>query len=74
MTQSVTGRKVVGELGEAVRRERAALRLSQQDVAKRAGVSPNRIVEIERGDKDPRLSTVEKVVGALGLRITVEAA
>ena len=40
----------------------------------RAGVNPNRIVEIEQGDSDPRLSTVEKVVGALGLRIRVEAA
>lgn len=74
MQTKVTGRKVAGEIGEAVRRERAALRLSQQEVARRANVSPNRVVEIEQGEANPRLSTVESVVGAVGLKITVSAA
>jgi transcriptional regulator with XRE-family HTH domain len=74
MTQSDTGRKVAERLGEAVRSKRAALRLSQLEVAKAAGVSPTRVTEIENAKRDPRLSTVESVVAVLGLRITVEAA
>jgi transcriptional regulator with XRE-family HTH domain len=67
-------RKVAERLGEAVRAKRATLRLSQQELAKLALVSPSRVSEIERADSDPRLSTVEKVTDALGLTLTVESA
>lgn len=74
MSNSGDGRKVAERLGEAVRAKRAALRLSQQQVAVAASVSPSRVTEIENAKADPRLSTVESVLGALGMVLTVENA
>ena len=74
MPNTGAGRKVAEVVGEAVRSKRAALQLSQQEVAKAAGVSPARVTELENAKKDPRLSTVESITEALGLRICVEAA
>lgn len=62
------------KMAEVLRAERARLKLTQADVALQAGVSPRRIVQLENATSDLRFSTVEKVVSALGLRITVEAA
>lgn len=72
MSNTGVARKAADRLGEAVRSKRAALRLSQQEVAERAGVSPTRVTEIENGKSDPRLSTIESITDVLGLSITVE--
>lgn len=70
MTISDVRRKVA----DTLRAERARQRLSQAQVAERAGVAPRRIVQLENGTADPRFSTLEKVSEALGLHIKVEAA
>lgn len=67
-------RKAAERIGAAIRSERATQRLSQQELAKKAGVSPNRVTEIENEKSDPRLSTVEAIAGVLGLTVKVEAA
>lgn len=74
MSNSVAARKVMERIGETVRMERTRRRLSQQDVARLAGVSPTRIHELETASRDPRFSTVESVVAALGMTLTVEPA
>jgi transcriptional regulator with XRE-family HTH domain len=74
MPNMVAQRKMAERLGETVRMERTRRRLSQQEVAKLAGVSPTRVTEIENATRDPRLSTVESIVGALGMTLTVESA
>lgn len=48
--------------GEAIRRLRKAVGLTQKELAKRAGLSQSLISRIERGDVDPRLSTVKKIM------------
>jgi predicted transcriptional regulator len=50
---------------EDLRRYRLELRLTQTELAKRAGVSQSLIARIESGDIDPRLSTLRKIVTAL---------
>ena len=42
--------------------------LSQQELAKSAGVSRVTIVRLERGDVDARYATVRKVAAALGVQ------
>jgi transcriptional regulator with XRE-family HTH domain len=74
MSNTGAKRKVAERIGAAIRAERASQRMSQQELAKKAGVSPTRITEIENEKSDPRLSTVESIAGALGLTLTVEAA
>ncbi|MDD4331789.1 MAG: CBS domain-containing protein [Methanosarcinaceae archaeon] len=49
---------------ENLKKRRNELRLTQSDLAKRAGVSQPLIARIESGDVDPRLSTVRKILEA----------
>lgn len=51
--------------GRTVRKVRRDLELSQEALADRAGLSPKHVGEIERANKDPRLTTVLKLARAL---------
>jgi transcriptional regulator with XRE-family HTH domain len=48
----------VGSLGENLRAARVDRELSQEAVAERSGVPQGEISRIERGLRDPRVSTV----------------
>ena len=50
---------------EDLKRERTRTGLTQAELASRAGVSQSLIARIERGDVDPRLSTLGKILKAL---------
>jgi predicted transcriptional regulator len=52
---------------EALKRARVAARLSQGDLAARAGLSRMTVQKIEAGAIDPRLSTLLVLLRALGL-------
>jgi transcriptional regulator with XRE-family HTH domain len=54
--------------GRTVRKARRDRDLSQEALADEAGLSAKHIGEIERANKDPRLSTVLKIARALELR------
>lgn len=56
-------------VGEALRRRRADAGLRLADVAKRAGVSPQYLSEIERGRKDASSEVLAAVAGALDLTV-----
>lgn len=45
---------------------RAAARLTQEQVSERSGVHPTEVSRIERGERDPRVSTVIRLARALG--------
>ena len=50
---------------EDLRRIRKLLKLTQKELAKRAGVSQSLIARIENKGVDPRLSTIKKIIEAL---------
>lgn len=52
-----------------VHRLRAALDLSQEDVARRAGMRQPAVSKIERGDSNPRLDTLSRLARALGVEV-----
>jgi transcriptional regulator with XRE-family HTH domain len=52
--------------GRTVRSRRKALGLTLEKLAERAELSPNYLGTIETGRRDPSLSTIEKIAGALG--------
>ncbi|WP_353808885.1 helix-turn-helix domain-containing protein [Agromyces sp. SYSU T00194] len=54
-------------VGEFLRHERLAQERILTEVARRAGVSPQYLSEVERGRKEPSSEVLEAVAGALGL-------
>ena len=60
------------KLPGAIRKSRRAQDLTQREVAKRAGVSERTIKVIEaRNFNSLTFTTVEKVCGALGIKVTL---
>ncbi len=62
--------KTLIRFGERVRVERLRLRLSQEELAARAGVHRTYIGMIERGEKNITLLNIEKIAKALGKRMS----
>lgn len=53
-------------VGEAIRRRRKEAEITQEELAKRAGLSPTSIVRLELGEiKAPRVSTLDAIARAL---------
>src|ERR1700754_1920498 len=50
---------------------RKALNISQTDMARRMGTSQSALSEIEKGMKDPRLSTLQRMARSLGVELQV---
>ena len=55
------------DLGEYVRRLRLQYGLTQEELAKMAGVTQGHVAKIEGGVYDPQVSTVAKLLQALGI-------
>ena len=56
---------------QQVRRERLAQGLTLEELSSRTGIAGPNLSRLERGGTDPRLSTVLRVLGALGLSLEV---
>jgi transcriptional regulator with XRE-family HTH domain len=50
-----------------LRKARLANGLTQADVAKKAGISENHYAQIERGEKNPSVTTFENIIDAIGV-------
>lgn len=57
-------------IGKAIRKKREALKVSQEAFADELGVHRTYYSAIERGEKDIRVSTLERLCLALGVRIS----
>lgn len=55
-----------------VREARARAGLSQRALAERAGTAQSEVARIERGRRDPSLSTLERLVRAAGFDLRVD--
>jgi transcriptional regulator with XRE-family HTH domain len=53
--------------GRALRRARRDRDMSQEALARAAGLGSKHVSEIERANRDPRLTTLLKLAAALGL-------
>jgi CheY-like chemotaxis protein len=54
-----------GLLGEAIRSQRSTLRISQEELASRAGLHRTYVSDVERGARNPSIKSIEKLAGAL---------
>jgi HTH-type transcriptional regulator/antitoxin HipB len=59
------------ELAEAVRIRREELGWTQRQLAERAGMTQPGVARFEAGGTTPTLPVLERLAGALGLRLTV---
>jgi len=59
----------VDKLSKRIRIERERRGLSQQQLADRAGISRGYLARLETARQDPTVSTVEKIVRALRIKL-----
>ena len=57
-------------LSEVMKSRRKALSLSQQDLAEMADIGLSTIKDIERGQGNPSLATISKILEVLGMEMT----
>ena len=58
------------DLSKVIKERRAVLRISQDDLADIAGVGLATVKDIERGQGNPAISTIEKLFVVLGLELS----
>ena len=54
-------------IGRSVREQRVKMFMTQEQLARMAGISLRQIVRIERNEVEPRFSTILKLADALGV-------
>lgn len=59
------------KIGDAIQLARNKRKLSQTELAKRAGISVSYLSMLERDKRDPPISTVKKISLALGVPIEI---
>lgn len=59
-------------LGDILAQRRLELNLSQVQLAKRSGLTQEDISRLERGNGNPTLFTIKKLLGALQLKLAVQ--
>lgn len=58
-------------IGEQIRLRRKELMITQPDLAEIAGISVNTLYKIERGQANPTIEVLGKILDVLGLEIIV---
>ena len=59
-------------IGQAIKERRRMLKITQRTLAELSGVGINTLTKIERGEANPTLAVLGKILDTLGLRLTVE--
>lgn len=63
---------LVKELGETIRNRRKELNITQPHLAELAQVSTNTLYKLERGQGNPSLEVLNKLVEVLGMELTMK--
>lgn len=59
------------KIGCIIKQRRKLLRISQRQLADISGIGINTLTKIERGEANPSVGTLERVLDALGLKLDV---
>ena len=63
---------LVKQIGEAIKNRRKELNITQPHLAELANVSTNTLYKIERGQANPTLEVLNKIVEVLGMELILE--
>jgi len=61
--------KLITSLGAAIRQQRSALSISQNELARKAGLHRTYISDLERGARNPSVLSLQKIAQALQVSI-----
>ena len=59
------------EIGIIIKRRRQSLKVNQQELSELANIGINTLVDIERGQGNPKLQTILSVLDTLGLQLDI---
>lgn len=59
------------QIGEIIKKRRKSLKISQPTLAVLAGIGVNTLVSVERGEGDPKISTILSILDTLGLQFNI---
>ena len=60
------------EIGQAIKERRKNLQITQPDLAEMAGISTNTLYKIEKGQANPTVRVLNKLVTVLGMDLKIE--
>ncbi|MFT3951287.1 MAG: helix-turn-helix transcriptional regulator [Oscillospiraceae bacterium] len=60
---------ITSEVGQRIRNYRNQLHISQEELAEKCGLHPTYIGQVERGEKNATLETVEKIAAGLSIAL-----
>ncbi len=63
---------LVNQIAEAIRTRRKDLEITQSHLSELSGISVNTIYKLERGQGNPSVEIVQKLMNVLGLVINIE--
>ena len=59
----------MSNIGQQIKERRKSLKVTQRQLAELAGIGINTLTKIERGEANPSLSILNKVLDTLGLEL-----
>ena len=59
----------MSNIGQPIKERRKSLKVTQRQLAELAGIGINTLTKIERGEANPSLSILNKVLDTLGLEL-----
>ena len=63
---------LISSIGKQIKERRTTLGITQQDLSELAGISPNTLYKIERGQANPSLRVLVKIAEVLGMELKME--
>lgn len=63
---------LVNTIAETIKKRRKELEITQSHLSELSGISVNTIYKLERGQGNPSLEIVQKIMDVLGLEISIE--
>ena len=61
------------EIGKTIKERRKKLNVNQPTLSGLAGVAVNTVVAIERGEGNPQLTTLMRILDTLGLQVDINS-
>jgi transcriptional regulator with XRE-family HTH domain len=70
MSNMTDDKALILRTAKRLRAARKSNKLTQAEIAKKAGISENHYAQIERGEKNPTTSTFSNILSAIGVSST----